>query len=105
MAPAVWWMYVATPELSCWPRPTLVSGQVFDGAVVPIFATQAGAVLIKNASRSQPGPEESARWTATIGRFGRLDTPETLAISGSSQLVIVPSKIPASVGPSSFRFF
>ena len=56
-------------------------------------------------SRSHPGPEESARWTGTMARFGRFDTPVTLAITGLSQFVIAPSKIAASVGPSSRRPF
>ena len=48
-------------------------------------------------------PEPSERWTTAIACDGSLAFGLSLAIAGSSHLVISPSKILASVSPSSVR--
>ena len=48
-------------------------------------------------------PEESERWITVIGVLGS-DTPGLSAlIAASFQVLILPRKISAIVGPSSFR--
>jgi hypothetical protein len=48
-------------------------------------------------------PEESERWTIVIAVLGRLIPGFSALIAGSFQVLILPRKMLASVGPSSFR--
>ena len=47
-------------------------------------------------------PEESERWTTVMLVLGRLMPGLSALIAGSSQVLILPMKMPATVGPSSF---
>ena len=51
-------------------------------------------------------PDPSARWMTLIGVDGRFAATSGLsaAIAGSFQVVILPRKMPAIVGPSRLRF-
>ena len=47
-------------------------------------------------------PDESERWTTVIAVLGRLMPGLRALIAGSFQVLILPRKMLASVGPSSF---
>src|SRR5690242_11080765 len=76
-------------------------GQVIVEAVPSFHALPAAAT--RYLEKLAVVPEESERTTREIGELGRL-TPELSAlIAGSSQVLIVPWKMPARAAGSSLR--
>ena len=57
---------------NCCPTPTLVTGQCVLAFVSTAAVQAEPPVSIRYWSRSYPGPEESARWTATMARPGNV---------------------------------
>src|SRR5580704_6372940 len=103
MAPGVCWMKPATPVLSCSPTPILGNGHFVDGVVPAAEPVQAEPpVSMRYWSRSYPGPDESARCTGTMAVEGRLTPGLSAAMAELFHDLMVPRKIPAKVGPSSF---
>src|SRR5215471_8195832 len=98
MDPGVDLTICATPPL---PLPACaLEGQLIV-ELVPSF--QVGAASVRNSEKFAVVPEESERTARAIGVLGRL-TPGLIAlIAGSFQVLIVPEKMPAMVGASSFR--
>src|ERR1041385_2864163 len=83
------------PDLPIWP---LSVGKV---SCLP-FVQSAGAVLERKSVNTPEVPDLSERTNTWIGRLGPA-APLSAAMAGSSQLVIVPAKILASVGGDSFK--
>src|SRR5215471_10125228 len=99
MAPEVDLMTCATPLLPLAAR--AVEGQVMI-ELLPSVQTL-GAASWRNKEKFCVVPDESERTAVVIAVLGRL-TPELSALmAGSSQVLILPSKMPAIVGASSFR--
>src|ERR1700730_6209625 len=99
MAPGVDLMICATPP---WPRPArALEGQLMV-ELEPSFHTL-GAALVRNSEKFAVVPEESERTARLIGVLGRLTPGLSALIAGSFHLVILPWKMFAMVGASSFR--
>src|ERR1700761_4586208 len=101
MAPGVLLTIESTPPLPVPPR--LVEGQLMV-ELLPSFHTP-GADLTRNSEKFWVVPEESERRAMVIAVLGRLAPEFRALMAGSFQVLIVPSKILAIVGPSSLRFF
>src|SRR5499427_2993640 len=98
MAPGVVLMICATPPLPVPPR--LVAGQEMV-ELVPSF--QFGAESTRNWEKFWVVPEESARRAITIVVLGSLTPGFSAAIFGSFHFLMLPWKMSAMTGPSSFR--
>src|SRR5215467_930012 len=99
MDPGVDLTICATPPL---PLPACaLEGQLMV-ELVPSFQVLAAA-SVRNREKFAVVPEESERTAREIGVLGRL-TPGLIALSaGSFHVLILPWKMPAIVGASSFR--
>src|SRR6516162_2156871 len=99
MAPGVDLTICATPPL---PLPAwAVFGQLMVELVPSVHALPAPST--RKLEKFAVVPDESERTASLIGVLGRL-TPELIAlIAGSFQVVILPEKMLAITGPSSFR--
>src|SRR5690348_16046518 len=97
MAPGVDLTICATPPL---PLPAwAVLGQLMIELVPSVHALPPD--ITRKLEKLAVVPEESERTAMVIGVLGRL-TPELSAlIAGSSQVLILPEKMPAMVGPES----
>ncbi len=74
----------------------------FTSLSVPIEDFHAGLTSDRNVVNPAVVPDESERWTIVIAVLGRLSPGLSDLIAGSSQVLILPMKMLASVGPSSF---
>src|SRR5215472_15368202 len=93
--------------LTAWatPPPPLAAWNVVGHLIVellPSFQEEATA-SIRNSEKFCVVPEESERTTGAIGVAGRFALAFSALIAGSFQVLMVPWKIPARVGASSWR--
>src|SRR5579859_2031289 len=99
MAPGVLLTICATPPL---PLPACaLEGQLMV-ELLPSFQTL-GAAVWRNSEKFAVVPEESERTARLIGVLGSLTPGLSALIAGSLQLLILPWKMFAMVGASSFR--
>src|SRR5215510_6577718 len=99
MAPEVVLTICATPPLALPPR--LFAGQLMVESL-PSFQTP-GAPSTRNSEKFAVVPEESERRAMVIVVLGSLTPAFCDAIAGSFHFVILPWKMSAMVGASSFR--
>src|SRR5512134_1543573 len=92
-------MQPATPSLPLAPVPV---GHLTDLSLPgPFF--HSGEVSERYSVKFAVVPDSSERWQTVMSSPGKLVPELSLAIAGSSHFVIFPRKMPAIVGPSSFR--
>src|SRR5947209_16558444 len=99
MAPWVCLTAAATPEFFAAPVPV---GHL-TSFPWPIVDFQVGLTAARYLVNPSVVPEESDRWTTVIDVLGRLSPGFSALIAGSFHVLILPMKMSASVGPSSFR--
>src|SRR3954470_4774635 len=99
MEPSVCLIAAATPSLPLAPVPpghlTVLSA--------PIDFDHDGLSSERNVVKPFVVPDSSERWTTVIFELGSLTPGLAVAIAGSFQVVILPWKMLARVGPSSLR--
>src|SRR6185437_6196802 len=94
-------------DLTAWarPLPPLAACALFGQSIVEALPSVQAlpSAFFKYSEKFWVVPEESERTARVIGVLGRVAPELSALIAGSFQVVILPEKIFASVGASSFR--
>src|ERR1035437_7962240 len=98
MEPAVCFMAAATPALPLPPWPTGHSTDL----PAPTFVAHSVLWPLSHVVKIDVVPDPSARCTTWIAVLGSVTPELSAAMAGSFHFLIVPRKIFATVGPSSF---
>src|SRR6266568_5291821 len=99
MAPGVDLMICDTPALPLPPR--LVAGQLMTEPAPSVHALPPAST--RNWEKLAVVPDESERWAMVMAVLGRVTPGLSALIAGSFHALILPAKMPAMVGPDSFR--
>ena len=95
MAPGVDLTICDTPALPLPPR--LLAGQLMTELLPSVQALPPAST--RNWEKLAVVPEESERWAMVIAVLGRLRPELSALMAGSFQVLILPEKMPAMVGP------